>query len=185
MKTLLCLALAILAIGTSFAQDASSSLTKDSRKFRVTADTRPVTQAEALACLRQVQSALSSVLNVSTSTPGPKLHESKALVSREQTLLELNRLFVACKPKFVIKPARSKYDATRFVLHDKNAKAAANNLVAWGCVPPVAPVVTGPGESMTPAEFGDALGYFVIRIADLTHTPSTRFSPLLKGLGPG
>ena len=36
-----------------------------------------------------------------------------------------------------------------------------------------------PKPKLTVAEFGDAVGYFLVRLADLTHTPSHKYSPAL------
>jgi hypothetical protein len=43
-------------------------------------------------------------------------------------------------------------------------------------------VAVGPNkDTLTIEEFGDALGYFFARLADLTHTPSFEYSPYLGG----
>jgi hypothetical protein len=58
-------------------------------------------------------------------------------------------------------------------------------LVAWGFVAPVGPLVVGPGDTLTAAQAGDALGYFFSQVALLSHRADPKWTPRLQPLGNG
>lgn len=65
-------------------------------------------------------------------------------------------------------------------------------MLAWGLIPTVGPITVAAGsrpgaggERYTVEEIGDALGYFISRVAELTYTPTPKFTPYLMGDGSG
>ncbi len=140
----------------------------------------PVTQQEAAQSIAIVEKAVKRVLKLKGgSTPLIKLGSSP--VTRDAVVLEFKRLFEEAKPNFEIKPTMEPVDRARFTLKNPKAVEAAQILVAYGTVGPVAPLVSGSKAGMSVQEFGDALGFFLARIAELTHVPDAKWSPYLHG----
>jgi hypothetical protein len=53
-------------------------------------------------------------------------------------------------------------------------------LVRMGAVAKIGPLATGPGNVLTVPEFGDAIGFFLARMAQMTHLPSSKWTPALR-----
>ena len=73
-------------------------------------------------------------------------------------------------------PPPIKFDQTRV----RNASPQLLNLIRGGYVAKIGPVATAKGNQLTASEFGDALGFFLARVAETTYTPSTRWSPVMQ-----
>lgn len=168
-----------------FCQGSQESLNKQP-KVKPHVSSTPVTQAEAYEMFQKVEKAFRAVNEVTEKGPATKLTHANTPVTRDQTVIEMGRLFDLVRPKFTLKTTPVTFDPSVFTLHDKTAKIEANKLVGWGCIGRFAPMVAGEGSTMQVSPFGDAVGLFIARIAELTHVPSSRFSPYLKTftLGP-
>jgi hypothetical protein len=160
MKTLFALVLALCAI--------PSYAVKDS----------PVTQAEAAAVFGKAEQVLKSVLRHKDS-PKP-FPSSKAIASREQILRHFLALYTVVQPKFKITGTRMKTAPSVISVKNPEIKSIALKLESLGFIDRYGPLVTGKSEGLQPNEFGDAVGYFIARVAELTHTPTTKFSPYLS-----
>lgn len=145
----------------------------------------PVTRGELDAVLRKAEAALVGVLQLQTGLPKPivsanQTPESTKAATRAQTLAGLNRLFELAKPKFRFTPKPIFADTSRLTLPtDPNAKEVLLKLIRWGCVAPTGPLAAGKKDALMPEELGDALGWFLCRIAELTHSPDIEYSPYL------
>mgnify|MGYP001771091022 CR=1 FL=1 len=83
---------------------------------------------------------------------------------------ELMKLALRYEPKFrVVPPIPAKSDL-------------ASKLRTYRIFSPTGPIALG-AKTLNPAEFGDAIGYFLVRMADLTHTPRKAYSPSIMGNG--
>lgn len=59
-------------------------------------------------------------------------------------------------------------------------KGDAEKLVKWGLLAPVGPILTGPSDSLTAAQAGDALGLFFFQIGNLTHKADPKWTPTIN-----
>lgn len=139
----------------------------------------PVTKSEAAAVFTRARKAIASariapVAAKSTITAG------SAAVSREEVILEMGKILEASKKSIKFIPALTRYEAKSFRVGSAGSKAALAKLVAWGFVGPVGPLATGPKPGLSIAQFGDAVGFFMARLADVTHMPSPKWSPYLQ-----
>lgn len=138
-----------------------------------------MTRAELSTTVNRVGDLLTRVLSL--DPPILRLKMTGATnnpASREEVLDQFARLFRSVSPKFRIKPRPVPFPA-REARIAKRALPTLRTLVEWGCVAPVGPLATGPAATLTLSEYGDALGFFLARLAELTHTPSRKFTPYL------
>lgn len=146
------------------------------RKIVVTPE--PVTKDEAKKILDKVDVALSTVF------PTVKKSESslagKDPVTRAEVVSEFHRIFDMAKPEFKFSPRKLTYDSSLLTIKDPSAKSKLQSLIAWGCVDRVGPLATSSKDTLGVLEFGDAVGFLLSRVAQLTHTPDPRFSPDLE-----
>jgi len=138
-----------------------------------------VTQADAFAVFTQARKAIVAA-RIAKLTTKPTIAKSGQPVSRDQIILEMMKILNESKTavKFVPKPV--KFDPAVFKTGSAGAKAALAKLVKWGMVAPVGVLATGPKATLSIDDFGDALGFFLSRYSDVTHMPSTKWSPFLQ-----
>jgi hypothetical protein len=135
----------------------------------------PVTQAEAAEVLRKVERAYTEVKAASPDQP----------VTRGFLIEQMERLFQLSQPHFKFTPRKVAFDAKVLSLPAGHPnRKSLEKMIAWGAVDRVGTLATSPKPSLSPQEFGDAVGFFVARMADLTHMPSYRWSPYLNGGDP-
>ncbi len=145
-----------------------------------------MTRKEASTIVSRMDQVIRRVVLKSNVKGSSKIPADDKPVQRGEILKEFNRLFEMCKPKFKFSPDMTAYDAKDFTVgNDANAKAMAGKLVSWGAVGRVAALVSSSKPTMTVAEFGDAVGFFLLRMSELTHKPSVRFSPPMMDGGGG
>jgi hypothetical protein len=148
---------------------------------KVSAEGTPVTQAEALKIFTQSQNLLSKALEVKVA--GHPLVPNRGVpVTREQTVNELYRVYTAFKPDYKFTPLPTKYEAGVIKIAAPQ-RSELLVLVKLGFVGPVSPLATGPTDTLTVSQFGDALGMFIARLAQLTHMPTPKWSPILGAGG--
>lgn len=142
----------------------------------------PVTGREARAAFQRATKLITQTLGLSTATPTFK--GSSNVASREQIVASLAELYRVIEPKIVVTPPPTRFDPAVITLKNQ-ARIDAETLIKLGFVDRVGPLVAGKSPGLTPREFGDALGYFLARVADVTHTPSSKYSPALMHSGGG
>lgn len=140
------------------------------------AQTAPVTRGEVHAATARLEALVREVLRLPAgAAPAPAKPDEVA--TRTEVTQALARLFRVAEPKFVYTPRPQKFDAGRVrKLPVAADQATLERLIRWGCVAPYGPLATN-AAGLTPKELGDALGFCVARLAELTHTPSSKFSP--------
>lgn len=138
----------------------------------------PVTQAEAYGVFSRAAQMLSSVLNVKIDEPS-KPAQPQQPVTRLQVIENFYRLFEASKSKFRFTPKPVSVDKKRLNVKDSIVNQHIQKMIAFGTVAPVGPLATGPKETLSVQEFSEALGFFLVRMAELTHMPEPKWSPPL------
>jgi hypothetical protein len=137
----------------------------------------PVTKAEAAAVFAKAEQVMRSVVHYTAATP--VFAPGSGVATREQILRHLESLRAAIQPKFKYTLPRQPTNPSVITFKDPALKQLAEKLETLGFVDRYGPLVTSNAEGVLPEDFGDAIGYFMARIADMTHTPSTKFTPFL------
>ena len=138
-----------------------------------------VTRAEAAATFDRVADLLKGVLNLSVSHRH-MLKSDGVLVTRSEIIEQLGVLYHLAEPAFKMTMHAALYDPNRIKLDDSRLKKVADTLLTRGCLEPYSVLVTGSVKNVKVREFGDNVGFFVARIAEMTHTPSTKWTPYLR-----
>jgi len=139
----------------------------------------PVSKAEAAAVFARARKAIAAS-RIALVTPKSGIAVGNGPVTREEVILEMNRILQGSRKSIKFIPMLTNYDAKRFKVGSASAKSALAKLVAWGFVAPVGPLASGPKPGLTVAQFGDSIGFFMARLADVTHMPSPKWSPYLQ-----
>lgn len=139
----------------------------------------PVTQSEASAVFAKAERVMKSVLQF--KTPAPAFPKGASVATREQILNQLQAIFEVVKVKFKFTPPKLPSAPSVISFKASKAKELALRLEVLGFIDRFGPLATSKTEGLSTQEFGDALGYFMARVAELTHMPSSRFSPYLSG----
>ena len=134
-----------------------------------------VTGQDATVVFGKVQEAFAYVLSVPTTSTSA-IKNTAVPVDRADVVKEFARLRTMAAPAFHMKMRSAKYDKSRWTWNSPELEL----LVKEGYVAPLGPIATNKVSTLTPAEFGDALGYFLSRISQVTHQPSTKWTPYLQ-----
>jgi hypothetical protein len=178
----------LLAVGTAvisaailFAQgEEQTGLGKTAKKPSPPASNGPVTLSELYATTERLENGVRKVVLGSTSKAKAHVVSPDRPAKRSEVILEFHRIFSLAKPKFKFTPRMVKYDPKVLSVPTTDpARKPLESLVKYGFIGKVAPMATSTLPTITIPEYGDALGYFVARIGDLTHTPSAKWSPYL------
>ena len=137
----------------------------------------PVTAREAQAAFGKLGSLLQKVGGVAYG-PSSIVAEDRA-ATRTEIVAEMMRFYRAAEPTFRFIPALVPYSASMFKI-DAAQKLSLSKLVSRGCIGRIAPLAVGPDATLTPKEFGDALGFFSARLMQMSHLPSPEFTPSLQ-----
>lgn len=121
----------------------------------------PVTRAEGRAVFLQLQRVADRALGGAKGPGEPGFAASTSPLSSELVVKEFGRLADRYRGEFKRVPG------------GLGPKPGAKALRLYS---PTGALGIG-RKSLTTREFGDAVGYFLVRLADLTHVPSHRFSP--------
>lgn len=104
------------------------------------------------------------------------------VATRIQIVDGFSRMVALAKPKFTISLPTVKYDPKRIAPEFKgDTRKRLELLIRDGFVAPYGPLATGKRIGLTVQEFGDALGMLITRTMELTHMPSSDWSPYLQG----
>ncbi len=147
----------------------------------VASDTRPVTGEEANEVFNDARGVLSRHFKM--SFPPSTIPKSPNPMTREQAVAEMSAIVASLQPQVQFTLAPAKYSAKVFKI-DAGQETHLETLVKQGYVGRVAPLATGPSDTMSLREFGSALGYFLARVAEMTHKTSEKWSPNLGSGGP-
>lgn len=101
--------------------------------------------------------------------------------TRDQIVLRMDALFELARPSFKFTPKMISYDPSMITIKKRSAaRKAVEKLIVWECVGKVGLLAAGLTPTLTLGDFGEELGIFVARLADLTHLPSNKWSPYLQ-----
>lgn len=170
---------AVLLLATmAFAQDGGKpKLPKQNVKG--VNEAAPVTQAEASAVFTRARNVI-NIARIAKLATKSQLASSNQLVTRDMVIMEMAKMLKESEPAIKLVPRPVVFDAKLLKAGSPGSKTALLKLVKWGFVAPVGPLATGPTANMTPREFGDAVGFFLARLTDVTHMPSIKWSPYLQ-----
>ena len=144
-----------------------------------TAAAKSVTRAEAAV----VTIRMDEILKTLVKNPGPaklaSVQQGDKAATRSEILERFYVLFERAKPGFQIQPGMQSVDPKKFLGLTAGAKTQAEVLAKWGFIAPVGVLVADTKQDISINQFGDAVGFFLARLAELTHKPSSKFSPHL------
>ncbi len=179
----LSLGLAVIAIesvvsgvhaGAQSAADQADATPHTKRKA-IASSLGPTTGQDAAAVFGKIQGAFIYVLAVKPTSP-TQIKSTSAPIDRKAVVGEFLRLREMASPAFRMKLRPARYDKSRWTWSTPELES----LVREGYVGPLGPITTNKTSTLTPAEFGDALGFFLARISQVTHQPSTQWTPYLQ-----
>jgi len=173
--------LAGIAIAPLAAGQAPEGKEKLGRTKRVAPSVNgAVTAAEARAVFTRAERVIAATLKVPVLGKVGIAASSRPM-TRTQAVTEFSRLFQMASPSFKLTPRPVKFEAQRLKMADPAARQKLTLLVQAGAVAPFGPVASGPSDSLSVKEFGDALGFLLARIAEMSHLPSRKWTPALQG----
>jgi len=175
--------LAALAFGIACGtQDEKTGLSKSSKKPAPPAANGPITLSELYATVERLEAGIKRVVLGQNSAVSHRTVTADRPATRGEIIAEFYRLYLAAKPKFRFTPRPVKFDPKLISISPtENVRKPLEKMIQLGFVGKVAPLATASTPNLTLPEYGDALGFFMARIGDLTHTPSTKWSPYMFG----
>lgn len=156
----------------------TTSAQESLKRRQVTAVPGAITQSEASIVFSRIERTFFRLSKINRTLPS--LPKSSQAATRSEMLTRMVLIVNELKGEFRFTPKRIPYDPSTITVKAP-ARAQVERLIAWGFVAKTSPLVTGSQETLNPVEFGDAIGLFISRIADLTHTPSSKWSPYMSG----
>lgn len=174
----------LLALAGAIAQDLGA---QGARKFghppkHPIQSEAPVTKSEARAIFDKVGASLFVITDKRMIVPENAIPSGSSPVTKGEILSEMDRLYKAADPYFLITPNPVWYDPSVLSLKPGNpARPLLEHFVAGGFIGRVEPLATSPEDSMRPSDFADAVGVFANRLSDLMHWPDPKYSPYLSG----
>lgn len=173
---LISVALLVVAATTSFAQDGGQEFKKPQPKS-VKTSTAPVTRSEANKVFGKLWTALSEGLSIKKANP-VKFADLKGNITRNEVVVAIQSVVSATEASYKRSPRKAVFDRKR-IRSDFDQKKYLK-LIDEGFISPYGPLTTGKVDQLTTKEFGESIGQVLVRIADLCHLPSRKFSPFLK-----
>ena len=172
----------LLLAALIFAQgEEKGGLTK-TKAPAIKVDNGHVTLPELYATIAKVELGLRRVVLSSSQAPVVRQNVQDRVAKRSEITAEFWRLFQLAKPyfKFTPKAVVFKPNLLSIPATDPQRKPL-ETLIRFGFIGKVAPLATNAAPSISITEYGDALGFFIARMSDLTHTPSAKWSPYMFG----
>lgn len=142
--------------------------------------TAPVTRSEARAVFTRIDEVVRRVIVRKPGAGVSAIPTGTAPVTRSEVVREMNRLFELVQDQIVFTPRPIVFEREPITLPPADPqRPALEKLIRWGFVGRVAPLATSADSTLPVDVFGDALAIFVSRLCEVTHTPSSKFSPWL------
>lgn len=142
-----------------------------------------VTAGEVQKVAARCENAICKVLGLKLGQAPPAPKDPAKPAKREMVLDRFDRLFELAKSNFKFNPRPLPFDKSVLKPPVARQKKILEKLVGWGCVSSAGVLATSNKDSMTLQQFGEATGLLMVRIAELTHTPDSKYSPYLNGGG--
>ena len=176
-----CLSLIALALCASItvAQDKSDFKKPAKKTPTVTTSSLPVTNSEAAATFSRLEAILAKLLGPLKFSRPSYIKPGSGSVNRLDVAREFTRIESATSPYFKVNLKPVEFEPKRIRASAVADRAMLGRLVSKGYVGEYAPVASGPKETLTPIQFGDAVGFFASRIMEACHLPSTKWTPTL------
>lgn len=166
--------LAVCSVG--FGQAGNSEFKKPTVKV-VKSTAAPVTKSEAKKTFDKVWLALTDGLSIKGKNP-VKLQVVPGTVTRNEVVQAIQVLVSSTESFYKRSPKKAVYDRNRIRTDFDQSKFG--KLIDEGFISPYGPLTTGKVDQLTTKQFGEAVGQVLVRVADLCHLPSRKFSPFLK-----
>lgn len=151
---------------------------KKTQRAPVATNSMPVTEAEAVATFERVAGLYKSVLHI-TVPPMREKAKPSAPVTRSEVVAEFVRLYKAAEPSFTFTPRKVIVDLARLVIDTPSERIGLVMMIDRGCVGNYGPLATGKKSTLSVQDFGDSIGFFLSRISECTHVPSSKWTPFL------
>jgi hypothetical protein len=149
-------------------------------KRKVQASEDVATQTEVAQAFVRLEGVLTRVVGIELSLT--KMPMGDAPAKRAAVIARFHQIFESCRPKFRFMPRPQPFPPEGLgVPTGHPQRLALEQLVRWGLVSSTSPLASGKSDTVTLFELGDSIGYFLLRMADLTHRPHPKFSPMLGG----
>jgi hypothetical protein len=168
----------LLTIGVAFAGQSGERPKIKKTNIGKVDEVAPVTRSEAAAIFARARKAIVAA-RIAQIPLKPTINPGNHTVPREEIILEMAKILDQSRNSVKLLPPPVKYNPKFFKVQSASAKSALNRLVSLGMIAPVGALATGPKPGISVAQFGDAVGFFLARMAEVTHKPSPRWSPYL------
>jgi hypothetical protein len=139
-------------------------------------DMRPVTGLEANEVFAKTRQILSQALNA--HLPATTITRSDRPVSKEQVVEEFSSILHSLTPVIRFTPTPMAFSHSVLKI-SPSALPKLESLIRFGYVGKVGPLATNPQDRLTPRQFGEAVGMFLSRTAEVTHDSTSKWSPIL------
>ncbi len=138
-----------------------------------------VTRSEVSAIFQKLDQAVAKSI-VQTKSSSATTYPVAGNASRSEIISEFHRVYQLCKPKFkyTANPALIELKLITIPGSDPTRKMV-EKLILWGFIGRYDPIATSKSTGMLPEDFGFAIAQFLGRLCELTHTPSSKFSPTM------
>jgi hypothetical protein len=172
------LLLSFAASAIIFAQEPPS-FKKPTPKLPKESTSLPVTHIEAKKVLEKAILSLNKGIKLSIPM-SLGFANDKNSVTKDEVLAVFRNILDAAENKFVRNPRPYKFKQERL---RKDLANQYHELIRKGIVTPYGPLTTKGNGTLTPKEFGDITSFMMVRIIDLCHQPTQKFSPDLMRPG--
>lgn len=181
-RQIVSVACALSAAAFLLAQSEEKSGLSKSKAAPIKIDNGHVTLTELYATIERVELGVRRVVLASAQAPLTRKDVQDRVAKRTEITAEFWRLFQLAKPHFKFTPKAVVYkpDMISIPAADPQRKPL-ETMIRFGFIGKVAPLATSSAPSLSIPDYGDALGYFIARMSDLTHTPSAKWSPYMFG----
>lgn len=168
---------ASVAIGQ---EETKTKLSSGAPKKPIQAAPGPVTIGELHATIEKLEIAIRRVVLANNQPPVGHNLAAERPATRTEIISEFYRLFQLAKPNFKFTPRFVALQVKSITIPAEDPmRKPLETMIKFGFIGKVAPLTSADGPNLSVAEYGDALGFFLARIGDLTHTPSAKWSPYM------
>lgn len=168
----------LILVGLAPAQTPDPQRSKPYVPRKIVLSPQPVTRKEAKAIFQKMDICLAKVVHAQKSSDFANAGAQP--VTRAEIIDQFAKMFEAASPAFTFTPKKVAFDASLLTVKQPPSRTHLETLIAWGCVDRVGPLATSAKDTLGVLEFGDAVGFFLARIAQLSHYPDPRFTPELE-----
>jgi|CXWL01.1.fsa_nt_gi hypothetical protein len=139
----------------------------------------PVSKSEVSSIFRKIDQAVSKSITLSKAVAASQKPRT-GVASRSEIVAEFHRVYLLCKPKFKYTANPGMTEPSLLTISEQDpSRKMIENLITWGFIGRYDPIATSKTQGMLPEDFGFAVAQFLGRLCELTHTPSSKFSPTM------